>query len=64
MSTNYQMYKTWVDIIQTDGVNMTKWETDFVESINEQLEKNKHREIPLSEKQVEILERIYADRTA
>lgn len=63
MSTQYQLYQSWIDVIKTDGVNLTKWEEDFVQSIENQLEKNKQREQPLTERQAEILERIYAEKT-
>ena len=49
----------WVAAIRADGVNLTKWEEDFVESVAGLLE----RRGTLSERQAEILERIYADRT-
>ena len=63
MSEKYQLYKSWIDIIKTDGINVSKWESDFVDSIDNQLESRKHRDEPLSERQAEILERIYADKT-
>lgn len=63
MSEKYDLYKSWVTAIQEDGVNVTKWESDFVESLDEQLEKKQQKEEPLSDKQAEILERIYAEKT-
>ena len=50
----------WFKSIEETGVNLTKWEQDFVESVKEQFEKKGS----LSEKQQEILERIYADKTS
>lgn len=49
----------WFKSIEKTGVNLTKWEEDFVESIKEQFEKRGS----LSEKQLEILERIYAEKS-
>lgn len=39
---------------------LTKWEEDFIESVTEQLSERGH----LSERQMEIVERIYAEKTA
>jgi len=63
MSLQYQKYRSWIDIIKTDGVNLSKWEEDFVESLSDQLERKKNKDEPLSERQAEILERIYTERT-
>ena len=52
--------KHWIDTIQTEGRNLTKWETDFIESLADQFEGRGS----VSEKQQEILERIYAEKTA
>ena len=49
----------WLDQIEDNGVNLSTWETDFIESLQAQ-RAAKHR---LSEKQAAILERIYAERT-
>lgn len=49
----------WIQTILESGVNLSKWEADFVASLEEQFERKKS----LSEKQLEILERIYADKT-
>jgi len=53
------MLHDWADLIQTDGRGLTKWEEDFVQSIIEQLDDGKS----LSDRQEEILERIYAEKT-
>lgn len=45
----------WVDIIKENEHKLSAWEIDFVESVELQLKANRQ----LSEKQVEILERIY-----
>ena len=50
---------TMLEAIEHQGVNLTTWEEEFVESLRSQF--NAGRE--LTEKQVETLERIYAERT-
>lgn len=53
------VYRQWVEMIQTEGRGLTKWEEDFVSSIEEQLQSH-----GISERQAEILERIYAEKTS
>ena len=59
MEKNPEVHKMWVKRALEDGKGLTSWEANFLVSIETQLEKGKE----LSEKQVEILERIYADKT-
>jgi hypothetical protein len=47
-----------LDGLDTPAKELTKWETDFVASITEQFETRKS----LSDRQFEILERIYAEK--
>lgn len=54
-----KLIEEWFKEIDEKGVNLTKWEEDFMDSIKEQYKERKY----LSMKQMEILERIYADRT-
>lgn len=49
----------WIDQCLDHETNLTKWEYDFVKSIEEQFEKRG----TLSERQCEVLERIYAEKT-
>ena len=49
----------WIEIVNTEGRNLTSWEQSFMESITDQFE----RSGSLSERQTEILERIYAEKT-
>jgi hypothetical protein len=49
----------WITTIQEEGKRVTKWESDFVASLADQLEENGR----LSERQIDILEKIYANRT-
>jgi len=57
--TDHETHLEWLDQIKTHGVNLTVWEEDFVESIEGQIRNGR----TLSERQAEILERIYAQRT-
>lgn len=50
---------TALEAIEHEGVNLTPWEEDFIESLRAQMDTGR----PLTERQVEILERIYAKRT-
>lgn len=49
----------WIETVNLEGKNLTKWEESFMESITEQFMTRKW----ISDKQEEILERIYAERT-
>ncbi len=53
-----ERWREWCDRILSDGVNLTAWEGDFAESIDSQLSLGRS----LSERQAEILERIYSER--
>ena len=50
----------WIEDVNEGGRNLSAWELGFMESITEQFEKREW----LSEKQIEILERIYAEKTS
>jgi hypothetical protein len=49
----------WLTACEQDGVNLSTWEQDFIESLRTQRQSGRR----LSEKQAEILERIYAEKT-
>lgn len=49
----------YLEVVETDGRNLSTWEEDFITSIREQLDQGRR----LSERQAEILERIYAEKT-
>lgn len=51
--------QSWIEKIQTEGKNLSKWEESYVEDIASQLEDRG----TLSERQIEILERIYSEKT-
>ncbi len=46
--------------LESPSRELTKWEEQFIESLTEQFEERGH----LSERQMEILERVYAEKTA
>jgi hypothetical protein len=46
--------------LETPRLPLTKWEENFVESLTEQFERRKS----LSDRQLEILDRIYSEKTA
>lgn len=50
----------WLDALETPSQDLTSWETDFLDSIREQVASGRR----LSERQAEIVERIYAEKTA
>ena len=54
-----EQWEDWLDAIESDGVNLSPWEEDFIASIRSQVDRGRD----LSEKQLEIVERIYTERT-
>jgi hypothetical protein len=53
------IYQDWVDsILEEASDDLNEWESNFIESVNNQLKYN-----DLSQKQAEILERIYSEKT-
>jgi len=59
MEKDPEIHKLWVKRCLEDGKGITAWEDNFLTSLETQLERGKS----LSEKQVEVLERIYAEKT-
>lgn len=55
-----KVLQSWIDDCLLIQDKLSKWEYDFIESINDQLE----RRGLLSERQEEILEKIYAEMTS
>lgn len=58
MTKEPEVLKDWIEQVNDNGVNLSKWEKDFMESITEQWDNRQF----LSDKQEEILERIYTDK--
>ena len=54
-----EVVNQWLDAIAETGRGLTKWEQDFVESVGLQLDDRG----TISDRQEEILERIYAEKT-
>lgn len=52
--------REWIELVNTEGRGLTKWEQDFMESITQQF----YETASLSDRQEEILERIYSERTS
>ena len=55
----HQVNKQQVEEIQNNGKGLSDWELNFIMSIKRQLEEGRN----LSIKQMEILERIYEEKT-
>lgn len=57
--------REWIEAINSEGRGLTKWERDFMESITEQFIDPTRPQWhgSLSERQEEILEWIYAEKT-
>ena len=53
-----KVLKQWIAAVNDEGRKLTDWEVQFMESITEQFDNSGS----LSEKQEEILERIYAEK--
>jgi hypothetical protein len=49
----------WIESVNSEGRGLTSWELGFMKSITDQFE----RSGSLSDRQEEILERIYANKT-
>lgn len=59
MTQSKEVIADWISQIQEEGKGLTKWEEEFILSIQEQFELRGS----ISDRQEEILERIYAERT-
>ena len=52
------LHEQWLEALLEDGVNLTAWETDFLDSLLEWMGKGRD----LTEKQAAVLEDIYTKR--
>ncbi len=59
MTNSKEVIQGWLDALEHPKRSLTTWETDFVESITDQFSERGS----LSDKQEEILERIYSEKT-
>ncbi len=60
MIKDASVIESWIELINEEGKGLSKWELDFMESITDQFERKQW----ISDKQEEILERIYAEKTS
>lgn len=59
MTHDKAVIEDWISTVESEGRGLTDWEQHFIESIREQFEQRG----TISDKQEEILERIYAEKT-
>jgi hypothetical protein len=59
MKQDKETITVWIDKIQEEGRGLSKWEQDFVQSVSNQFCERGS----ISDRQEEILERIYAEKT-
>jgi len=59
MTQTKETLNAWIDACYEYFSRLTKWEQDFLDSIDQQFSDAGK----LSDKQIEILERIYAEKT-
>ena len=56
-----EVYRSWCEVILDEASDgLSDWETSFIESIGGQLNNNRQ----LTQRQAEILERIYSEKTS
>ena len=60
MTNDPKVIEHWINTVNEEGKNLSKWEEDFMESITEQFKEKNW----ISDKQEDILERIYTDKTS
>lgn len=55
------VYKSWIETLSNEASDdLSVWETNFLESLSGRLEK----EMNLTERQAEVLEKIYVEKTS
>lgn len=59
MTSHDEKIQQWLDACMNEGRNLSKWEEDFLASIEDQLKAGRR----LSLNQEDILERIYVNKT-
>lgn len=58
MNNKVEIVRDWIDRINDEGLNLSDWEKQFMESVTDQF----GRKSSISDKQEEIVERIYTDK--
>jgi len=58
MTKDAQVIEDWINRINEEGVNLSKWEISFMESVTDQFQRRKW----ISDKQEDIIERIYTEK--
>lgn len=59
MTQDPEVIEHWITTVQEEGRGLSKWEQDFMESIQERFETSRF----ITDRQEEILERIYSEKT-
>lgn len=60
MTKSKEVIREWIKLVNDEGHDLTKWEEDFMESITQQF----YETASISDRQEEILETIYANKTS
>jgi len=58
MTKDQDIIRDWIIKVNDEGVNLSDWERQFMESITDQFD----RKLWISDRQEEILERIYTEK--
>ncbi len=54
------VYKSWIEALNSEASDeLTTWEVSFIESLTDRLDKGMN----LTERQAEVLEKIYTEKT-
>jgi hypothetical protein len=59
MRNQVEDIRHWIETVNTEARGLTKWEEDFMASVTEQFQERGW----ISDRQEEIVERIYAEKT-
>lgn len=59
MTQSRNVIEQWIEAVNEEGHDLTEWELGFMESITEQFNRDQF----LTDRQEQVLERIYAEKT-
>jgi hypothetical protein len=59
MTKDPEVIERWITLVNEEGRGLNKWEQDFMESITDRFERSRF----ITDRQEEILERIYSEKT-